>query len=75
MTPITRYEEIADRVIVQMSHEERLYLNRLMDEPTNDYKDLVVALNAEGCEFPRQQAALMLRNTPGAAQKIIAEEA
>jgi hypothetical protein len=58
------YGEIADEVIVEMSQEERLYLNQLMDEPGPEYKLLVEALWQEGCKFPRQQAALMLRNSP-----------
>lgn len=66
------YDEIADEFIVPMSHEERLYLNRLLDEPKGEYRLLAEALWQEGCKFPRQQAALLLRNAPGDARRLIA---
>jgi hypothetical protein len=69
-----KYEAIADRKLVPMSTRERAFLNAMLDKPSADYKALVVAL-ADGCEFPRQQAALMLLNTPSAAHKIIIDHA
>jgi hypothetical protein len=68
-----RYEEIADRVLVQMSDSERTFLERVLEEPSEDYKLLVLQLEQEGCEFPRQQAALMMRNSPGVARQLIAQ--
>lgn len=68
-----RYEQIADRVAVPMTGSEREHMTELLDEPTDDFKALVVALDEDGCQFPKQQAALMLRNTPGVAAKIIEE--
>lgn len=67
---IERFEDVADKVVVPMSDAERKFLTRLLKEPSDDYKILVVRLAEEGCEFPNQQAALMLRNTPGAAQMV-----
>lgn len=68
-----RFEEIADRVLAHpVSWDERVFISQLCEEPTQDYKRLVEVLDAEGCEFPRQQAALMLRNTPGVAAKLLA---
>jgi len=67
------YSAISDRVIVPMSSVERDFLSRLRDEPSEEYKLLVVCLDREGCKFPCQQAALMLRNTPGAARALIRE--
>jgi hypothetical protein len=66
------YDTIADKRIVPMSAEEREYLYYMLDERGSEYQALVVALHREGCEFPKQQAALMLRNTPGAAHRLIA---
>lgn len=68
---VRTYEEIADTTVAQMSVSERKFLNDLLDAPTDDYKRLVVVLDSDGCIFPRQQAALMLRNTPGVAAKLI----
>ncbi len=68
---MSKYEEIADLRVGLMSGPERDYLGRLLDEPTEEYKALVVTLHAGGCEFPKQQAALMLRNSPGVARALV----
>lgn len=66
------FEQIADRIIAgPVSWSERVYISELCEAPTEDFKRLVQILDAEGCEFPRQQAALMLRNTPGVARRLL----
>lgn len=68
-----RFEDIRDTVIAvpSLDAREREYLSGVLDDPDDDYKALVVALDAEGCKFPLTQAAMMLPNTPGVARKII----
>jgi hypothetical protein len=66
-----RFEEIRDAVVIDMTIEERQFLLRLANAPTDDFACLVEFLHREGCEFPRQQAALILRNSPGQAADLL----
>lgn len=66
------FEEISDRVIAgPVSDEERRFIAGLCDAPTEDFMWLVERLDADGCEFPKQQAALMLRNVPAIAKRLL----
>jgi hypothetical protein len=65
------FTELADEVLVPMNRDERAHLASLLDEPSDDFKRLAELLSRDGCKFPKQQAALMLFNTPGVAAKLL----
>ena len=65
------YSSIGDQQIVPMNGAERDFLLDLLAKPTADFMQLVRILDHDGCLFPLQQAALMLRNTPGAAHALL----
>jgi len=66
------YAAIVDRVaIAGLTWRERDYVSARLDGPSDAYMELVVALDEDGCEFPKVQAALMMLNTPGVAQRIL----
>lgn len=80
MTPLTyaeqlsvdaAYSGLADSCVIQMTGGERADVVRMLDAPTWQFKQLALALQADGCTFPKQQAALMLRNTPAVAAKLL----
>ena len=64
-----------DTVAVMMSTEEETFLRVLLNKPTVNYIALVELLRRrDECKFAKQQAALMLRNTPGAAAHLLKED-